>query len=102
MARKKVIVEKRKLYTEEQISHAHKVVANRIHEIMESLGKSANVICYMLDPHRTAIGSTYDYNSTTVGNAIWNNLCRREGLEYDGNAGYTLLQLAEMIEKGEI
>lgn len=102
MARKKAIVERRKLYTEEQIAHAHDVVANRIHEIMESLGKSANVICYMLDPHRTAIGSTYDYNSDSVSNAIWNNLFRREGLEYDGNAGYTLLQLAEMIEKGEI
>lgn len=92
---------KKQLYSDEELSEAHMIVRNKILEVCKSLsGKKLNLISYMLSPRSTAIGASPTYNEGTIKNYIYNNLMCRRGLEFDGNEGYTLLELAKMIKEG--
>lgn len=90
---------RKRLYTDEQIDEAIEVIRKRTKEVLQSLGKSRNLIAYMIDPHRTAIGG---FNDDVFAHCFYENVVCRENLAYDGNAGFTLLDLAEMIKNGEI
>ena len=92
-------IEKRRLYTDEQIDEAIEVVRNRTQEVIRILGKRANLIAYMIDPYRTAVGASLSYNEDVFENAFYHNVVCRKDLAFDGNAGFTLLALAEMIKK---
>ena len=80
---------------------AVKVVADRAIELLESLGKSKNVIMYLIDPERTAVGGE---NTSELRNMVENRLW--DWIEGDmprnGNADYTLTELYEMIKSGEL
>jgi hypothetical protein len=80
---------------------AVKVVADRAIELLESLGKSKNVIMYLIDPERTAVGGE---NTSALRNMVENRLW--DWIEGDmprnGNADYTLTELYEMIKSGEL
>lgn len=80
---------------------AVKVVADRAIELLESLGKSKNVIMYLIDPERTAVGGE---NTSELRNMVENRLWDWiEGeMPRNGNADYTLTELYEMIKSGEL
>ena len=80
---------------------AVKVISDRAIELLKSLGQSATVILYLLDPDGTAIGAPPSYS---MYNAITNRVydwveheCPR-----DGNHDYTLRDLCTMIKNGEL
>ena len=90
--------EQKQLYSYDEIISALNLVTEYTFETLKSLGKRAIPILYCINPDSTAIGnngvSHFDYDS--IRNAI-----NRSGLANDGNRGYTLLDLAKMIDDGE-
>ena len=90
--------EQEQLYDYHEIVSALNLVTEYTLETLKSLGKRAIPIMYCINPDSTAIGnngvSDSDYDSIRM--AI-----NRSGLVNDGNRGYTLLDLAKMIDGGE-
>jgi hypothetical protein len=90
--------EQGQLYDYNEIISALNLVTEYTLETLKSLGKRAIPIMYCINPDSTAIGnngvSDSDYDSIRM--AI-----NRSGLVNDGNRGYTLLDLAKMIDGGE-
>lgn len=86
------------LYDYNEIISALNLVTEYTLETLKRLGKNAIPIMYCINPESTAIGnngvSDNDYDS--IRNAI-----NRRDLVNDGNGGYTLLDLARMIDNGE-
>lgn len=80
---------------------AIEVIADRAIELLESLGRSKNVIMYLIDPERTAVGGE---NTSELRNMVENRLWDWiEGeMPRNGNADYTLTELYEMIKSGEL
>ena len=92
---------KRKYYTTEHIDEAKETVRDKVLEIFKNLPwKHANLISYILRPDQTAFGAAWSYNEDNIGNIIYQNIIKRDGLEYDGNAGFTLLDVAKHIKEG--
>lgn len=92
---------KRKYYTTEQIDDAKEIVRDKVLEIFKNLPwKHANLISYILCPDQTAFGAAWSYNEDNIENIIYQNIIKRQGLEYDGNAGFTLLDVARCIKEG--
>lgn len=92
---------KTKHYTSEQIDEAKGIVRNKILEIFKKIPwKEANLISYLIRPGSTAFGAAWSYNEDNIENLIYQNIIKREGLEYDGNAGFTLIDIARHIKDG--
>ena len=62
--------------------------------------KHANLISYILRPDQTAFGAAWSYNEDNIDNIVYKNIITRKDLEYDGNAGFTLLDVAKHIKEG--
>ena len=92
---------KRKYYTTEQIDEAKEIVRDKVLEIFKNLPwKHANLISYILRPDSTAFGAAWSYNEDNIDNIVYKNIIMRKDLEYDGNAGFTLLDVARCIKEG--
>ena len=92
---------KRKYYTTEQIDEAKEIVRDKVLEIFKNLPwKHANLISYILRPDQTAFGAAWSYNEDNIDNIVYKNIITRKDLEYDGNAGYTLIDIARCIKEG--
>lgn len=100
--RKKKLQEKKRLYTDKQISEAYDIVRERLLQVVSILGKYANVISYAIAPDQTAIGASLRYNIENFDNRLYQNVACNPDLAFDGNRGFTLLALAEMIKNGEL
>ena len=94
--------EQKRLYTDEQIDEALRIVWERTEQVIKILGDRANLIAYLIKPGNVAIGASLEYNFDVFKNAFYENVVRRDGLAYDGNAGYTLLDMAKMIKDKEL
>ena len=92
---------KRKYYTTEQIDEAKEIVREKVLEVFRSIPwKHANLISYILRPDQTAFGAAWSYNEDNIENIVYKNIITRKDLEYDGNAGFTLLDVAKHIKEG--
>lgn len=92
---------KTKYYTTAHIDEAKEIVRDKILDIFRNMPwKEANLISYLIRPDSTALGAAWSYNEDTIENLIYQNIFKREGLEYDGNAGCTLISLAKHIKEG--
>lgn len=100
--RKKKLQDKKRLYTDEQISEAYDIVRERLLQVVSILGKYANIISYAIAPDQTAVGGSLRYNIENFDNRLYQNVGSNRDLPFDGNRGFTLLALAEMIKKGEL
>ena len=100
--RKKKQQEKKRLYADEDISEAYDIVRERLLQVVSILGKYANIISYAIAPDQTAIGASLRYNIENFDHQLYQNVCCNKDLPFDGNRGFTLLSLAEMIKKGEL
>lgn len=90
------------MITNEQIEVAYWTIRERVLELLREMpGKQANLICYLINPECTAIGSTLDYNQDVVTNRIY-DIYSAVLNKRDGNRDYTFVQLAKMISDGQI
>ena len=76
-------------------------IMNRIEEVLNSIGKSANLISYAISPEDTAIGSGFNYNKQTVMQKLWSGILRASRSS-DPNAAYTFNRVYEMVNDGEL
>lgn len=100
--KKKKLQEKKRLYTDEQILEAYDIVRERLLQVVSILGKYANIISYAVAPDQTAIGANLRYNIENFYNQLYQNVGSNNDLAFDGNRGYTLIELAKMIKDGEL
>lgn len=92
---------KTEYYTTAQVDEAKEIVRDKILEIFKKMPwKEANLISYLIRPGSTAFGAAWSYNEDNIENLIYQNIIKREGLEYDGNAGFTLIDIAKHIKDG--
>lgn len=78
------------------------VIVNRIREILRSLPyKQANLIAYALRPDSTAIGADFCYNEQQTMDCFYEGLAIAVS-HPDANSEYTLNQVYEKVESGEI
>ena len=92
---------KTQYYTTAHIDKAKEIVRDKILEIFKKMPwKEANLISYLIRPGSTAFGAAWSYNEDNTENIIYQNIIKREGLEYDGNAGFTLIDIAKHIKQG--
>ncbi len=92
------------LYSEEDLREACDLIRSRATEILNILGRyRANLLLYLLDPRGVAVGASLDYNIDTWENFLYRKTFSRiDRIKYDGNEGFTLLAVADMIRNGEI
>lgn len=95
-------ISQEQLYSEEELNDAIQVIRKRVYELLSILGKRSNVLTYIIDPGRTAIDGDVKAHLDVYDDLIYRNIISRPNLEYDGNYGYDLLDLAKMIKNGEL
>ena len=92
---------KRNYDTTVHIDEANEIVRENVLEVFRSIPwKHANLISYILRPDSTALGAAWSYNEDNIENIVYKNIITRKDLEYDGNAGFTLLGVAKHIKEG--
>lgn len=87
------------VYTDEELG-AQKIFDAAM-KALQSLGKKANLIAYILNPKNTAVGANFSYNSQTLEDLLWQRILNySRNLPKDGNADFTFKQICKMIDEG--
>ena len=77
------------------------VIADRVVELLRSLGKSKTLMLYLLEPYTTAIGAP---NEVGLEQRIYDMVYDwvEHEMPRDGNSDYTFVKLYEKVKNGEL
>lgn len=86
--------------SDENYELAHKIMT-KIEDVINNMGKGANLIAYCLSPETTAVGASPSYNMQTFHDILWPKISQWvQHCPKDGNRDYTLRQVSRMIDEG--